>query len=97
VEIRGDGYLIAEHEFLVEPFGVPIPAAGENKREVEEDDLRQWPAIHHEFLADSGSYSYMAEMVNYVFTVADSRRPVAEMSAVQLSKTASTDLHLSVG
>jgi hypothetical protein len=39
----------------------------------------------------------MAEMVNHVFAVADSRRPVAEMSDVQLSKTASTDLHLNVG
>jgi hypothetical protein len=74
VEISSDGYLTAEHGFLVELFGAPIPAAGENKREVEKDGLRQSPAIDHEFLADSGSYSPMAEMVSYVFAIAPLRR-----------------------
>jgi hypothetical protein len=71
----GDGYLIAEHGSLVELFGVPIPVVEENKREIEDDGLRQSSAIDHELLADSVSYSDTAEMGHYVFAVAYSRRP----------------------
>jgi hypothetical protein len=39
VESSGDECLIAEHESLVNLFGVPIAMAEENKREAEDKEL----------------------------------------------------------
>jgi hypothetical protein len=76
VEIRDDGYLTAKHGCIVELIGVPIPAVEENKREAEDEDEGLWQssAINQELLADSGTYSYMAEMGHYVLAIAYSRR-----------------------
>jgi hypothetical protein len=55
VQNSGDESLIAAHASLAKLVGVPIPAAEQNERELQEEGLRQSPSIDRELSAQYGT------------------------------------------